>query len=219
MRSSQLVLGAAALAASLAAPARADRHEASIAVRPTAQLAWIAERGTGARAVVPGAGLAGGLHVGVRNWLDLGGELAAGAFGGATYAPATLPIDGNPRSGVLSRHTRTLQLRGVATLRLGVGWVPTIQLAAGAGARQRSEAQLRTRASGAELVLVPDGEDAELALDLVAALRVGLDRRLTPRWTIGASVGAAHCLGIGTPDMQLADATFSLSYNWYHLWW
>ncbi|HSK01405.1 MAG TPA: hypothetical protein VK932_09195 [Kofleriaceae bacterium] len=215
----EIALGAAALVASLAPPARADRHEASISIRPTGQLAWIAERGAGDRAVVPGGGLTGGLHVGVRNWLDLGGELAAAAFGGATYAAAMLPIDGNPRTGVLSRHTRTLQLRGVATLRLGVGWVPTIQLAAGAGARQRSEAQLRTRASGSELVLVPDGEGEELALDLVAALRVGLERRLTPRWTIGASVGAAHCLGVGTPDMQLADATFSLSYNWYHLWW
>jgi hypothetical protein len=219
MRSLPIALGAAALAAALAPPARADRHEASIAVRPTGQLAWIAERGADAAAMVPGAGLTGGLHVGVRNWLDLGGELAAGAFGGATYASATLPIDGNPRTGVLSRHTRTLQLRGVATLRLGVGWVPTIQLAAGAGARQRSAAQLRTRSSGAELVLVPDGEDAKLALDLVAALRVGLDRRLTRRWTIGASVGAARCLGVGTPDIQLADATLSISYNWYHLWW
>ncbi len=215
----RLAFGALALAAWLASPARADRHEASIAVRPGGQLARIADRGTGARAVVPGGGLGGGLSWGIRNWLDVGGELAVSSFGEATYELATLPVGANPRTGSLSRRTRTMQLRGLATLRLGVGWIPTIQLAAGAGARQRSAARLRTEASQMQLVLVPDGEDAELALDLVAALRLGLDRRLTRHWTIGASVGAAHCLGVGTPDMQFADATISISYNWYHLWW
>jgi hypothetical protein len=214
----RVALWALALAAWLAPPAHADRHEASIAVRPGGQLARIADRGTGERAVVPGGGLAGGLSWGVRNWLDLGGELAVSSFGEATYELATLPVGANPRTGSLSRRTRTMQLRGLATLRLGVGWVPTIQLAAGAGARQRSAARLRTSASQMPLVLVPDGEDAALALDLIAALRIGLDRRLTRRWTIGASVGAAHCFGVGTPDMQVADATISISYNWYHLW-
>ena len=112
-----------------------------------------------------------------------------------------------------------MQLRGLATLRLGVHWAPTIQLAAGVGARQRSAARLRTEVSQMQLVLVPDGEDAEVTLDLVAALRIGLERRLNRRWTLGASVGAAHCLGIGAPDMQSADVTISISYNWYHLWW
>ncbi len=210
---------ALALAAWLAPPAHADRHEAAIAVRPGGQLARIADRGTGERDVVPGGSFAGGLSWGVRNWLDLGGELAASSFGEASYALATLPVGANPRTGSLSRRTRTLQLRGLATVRLGVGWVPTIQLVAGAGARQRSAAWLRTSASQMQLVLVPDGEDAELALDLIAALRIGLDRRLTRHWAIGASVGAAHCFGVGTPDMQLADATISVSYSWYHLWW
>ncbi len=203
-----------------AAPkARADRYEASIAVRPSGQLARIADRGTAERALVPGAGLAGGLSWGVRNWLDVGGELAAGAFGEATYEPATLPVVANPRTGTLTRRTRIVQLRGLATLRLGVGWVPTVQLAAGVGARQRSAARLQTQVAQARLVLVPDGEEAELALDLVTALRIGLDHRMTRHWTIGASVGAAHCFGLGIPDLQLADAVISISYNWYHLWW
>jgi hypothetical protein len=213
-----LALCAVAPAAWLAAPARADRHEASISVRPAGQLARIADRGTGERAVVPGGGLAGGLSVGLRNWLDVGGELAAFAFGEATYALATLPVGANPRTGSLSRRTRTVQVRGAATLRLGVGWVPTIQLAAGAGARLRAAARLETFVSQMPLALVPDGEGAALAIDLIAALRLGLDRRLTRHWTIGASVGAAHCFGLGTPDMQLADATISIAYNWYHLW-
>jgi len=206
-------------AAWLAPPAHADRYEASIAVRPAGQLARIAERGTGELAVVPGGGLAGGLSWGLRNWLDVGGELAVSSFGEATYGLATLPVGANPRTGSLSRRTQILQLRGQATLRLGVGWIPTIQLAAGAGARRRSAARLATEVSQMQLALVPDGEDAALALDLVTALRIGLDRRLTRHWTMGSSVGVAHCLGVGVPDMQFADATISLSYNWYHLWW
>ena len=214
-----LALCAVALTAWPSTPARADRHEASIAVRPAGQLARIADRGTGELAVVRGGGLTGGLSWGLRNWLDLGGELAVSSFGEATYELATLPVQANPWTGSLSRRTQIMQLRGVATLRLGVRWVPTIQLAAGAGARRRSAARLQTEVSQMQLALVPDGEDAELALDLVAALRIGLERRLTRHWTIGASVGGVHCLGLGTPDMQFADASISISYNWYHLWW
>ena len=199
----------------LAQPAHADQHEATIALRPTGQLARIADRGTGERAVVPGAGFAGGLSWGVRNWLDVGGELAASSFGEATYELATLPVGANPTTGMLSRRTRTLQLRGLATLRIGVGWVPTIQLALGGGARQRSAAELRGRASEGVLVFDPDGEDEDVTLDLVTAVRLGLDHRLTRSWTIGASVGAAHCFGIGTPDLQLADAMISVAYTWY----
>jgi hypothetical protein len=149
---SRLALCAVALAAWLPPRARADRYEASIAVRPGGQLARIADRGTGARATVPGAGLAGGPSWGVRNWLDLGGELAASFFAEARYELATLPVGANPRTGRLSRRTRIVQLRGLATLRLGVGWIPTIQLLAGAGARQRSAARLQTQVSQAELV-------------------------------------------------------------------
>lgn len=200
------------------APAHADRYEATIALRPTAQLARIAERSTRERAVVSGGGLTGGLTLGLRNWLDVGGELAVSSFGEAAYAAATLPVSANPRTGDLARRTQTAQLRGLATLRLGVGWIPTIQLGAGLGVRRRSDARLRTSAGPMELVLVPDGEGAGVALDLVAALRLGLDRRLTPHWTIGVSVGGAHCFGIGTPDLQSADALLSMSYSWYPLW-
>lgn len=214
-----LALCALAASAWLAPPARADRHEASLSVRPAGQLAQIAHRGTDERAGVAGAGFAGGLSFGVRNWLDVGGELAASAFGEASYGMATLPVEANPRAGVLSRRTQAVHVRGLATLRLGVGWVPSIQLAAGAGVRQRSAAWLRTRVGQAELELVPDGEDAARTLDLVAGLRLGLDHRLTRHWTIGASVGATHCLGVGAPDLQYADAAISASYNWYHLWW
>lgn len=66
-----------ALLLCLAPAARADRYEATLAVRPTGGYARIAETGADAAALVRSAGIAGGLSWGVRNWLDVGGELAA----------------------------------------------------------------------------------------------------------------------------------------------
>lgn len=214
-----LALTAASLAAWPAPPARADRGEATLAVRPVGELARIAERGTDERAVVAGGGLAGAMSWGVRNWLEAGGELSAAAFGEATHDRAMLPVASTPRTGALLRRTRIAQLRAFATLRLGVAWVPTVQLSVGAGVRQRSAGRMRTPGAQGPLVLIPDGEGAQVAPDLLAGLRIGLDHRVNRRWTIGASVGATHCVGIGTPDLQIADVSISLSYSWYHLWW
>jgi len=200
------------------ATARADRFEATIAVRPTGGIARVAEAGTDARVTVPSAGLAGGLSWGVRNWLDLGGELGASALGEATYDRAMLLVDDSPMAGPLKRMTRIAQLRGVATLRLGVAWVPTVQLAIGAGARRRSSALLRGQSAQGETSYVPDGQEAAVTLDLVTAVRVGLEHRLTPSWTVGLSVGASQAFGVGAPDLQLADASFTLARAWYPGW-
>lgn len=201
-----------------AATARADRFEATIAVRPTGGYARVAETGAGALATVPSTGLAGGLSWGVRNWLDLGGELAASALGEATYDRATVLVDNSPMAGPLKRRTRLAQLRGVATLRLGVALVPTVQLAIGAGARQRSSAVLRGGSVSGDRLYVPDGEEAAVTLDVVAAVRVGLEHRLTPSWTVGLSVGAAQAFGLGAPDLQLADASVTVARVWYPGW-
>jgi hypothetical protein len=207
------VTACAALLLCAASAARADRYEATISVRPTGGYARIAETGADAPAVVRSAGIAGGLGWGVRNWLDLGGEL-----GEATYDRAMVLVDHSPMAGPLRRMTRTAQLRGVATLRLGVAWVPTVQLALGAGARQRTSALLRGQSVWGEKIYVPDGLEAGVTLDLVAAVRVGLEHRLTPRWTLGLSVGASHAFGVGAPDLQLADASFTLARAWYPGW-
>lgn len=208
----------AALMLGSAPGARADRFEATLALRPTGGYARVAEAGADAPAMVRSAGIAGGLSWGVRNWLDLGGELAASALGEATYDRAMVLVDDSPMAGPLKRMTRIAQLRGVATLRLGVAWVPTVQLAVGAGARQRSSALLRGESVRGETIYVPDGQEAGVTLDLVAAVRVGLEHRLTPSWTIGLSVGASQAFGLGTPDLQLADASFTLARVWYPGW-
>ncbi len=218
MSTRYLLVAWAVLASGLVPAARADRFEAAIAVRPTGGYARVAEAGADVPATVRSAGLAGGLSWGVRNWLDLGGELAASALGEATYDRAMVTVDDSPMAGPLRRMTRTAQLRGVATLRLGVAWVPTVQLAIGAGARQRSSALLRGRSVQGETIYVPDGQEAGVTLDLVAAVRVGIEHRLTPSWTVGLSVGASQAFGIGTPDLQLAEASFTLARVWYPGW-
>lgn len=154
----------------------------------------------------------------MRNWLDLGGELAAAALGEATYERARVLVDDSPMAGPLRRRTRIAQLRGVATLRLGIAWVPTVQLALGAGARQRSSALLRGQSVQGETIYVPDELEAGVTLDLVTAVRIGLERRLTPSWTVGLSVGASRSFGLGAPDLQLADASLTLARVWYPGW-
>jgi hypothetical protein len=218
VRASDLLAACAAFAPWAAPAARADRYEATIAVRPTGGYADIAEAGTDVRARVRTAGLAGGMSWGVRNWLDLGGEFAASALGEATYDRTMLLVDDSPMTGPLKRRTRIAQLRGVATLRLGVAWVPTIQLAIGAGARLQSSALLRGQSVRGETIYVPDGLEAGVALDLVTAVRVGLEHRLTPSWTVGLSVGASRAFGIGASALQLADASLTLARVWYPNW-
>lgn len=211
----ELVVSLVFLLCTTSSIASADRYEATLTARPSAQLARFADSGTDDRAEVVGAGLSAGLTWGVRNWLDLGGELTASAYENASHDAASVMVGGNPRTGALTRTTRLAQLRGLATLRLGVAWVPTVQLALGSGGRFRSAARLRGEGAA---VLDPDGEDAELSADLVAGFRLGLEHRVTPRWTIGASVGASYCFGIGAPDLQTVDAAISVAYVWYPLW-
>lgn len=208
-----LVLAAAITAA---APAHADRYEATIAVRPAGVLASVDDAGVAEPVMVGGGGAAGGLSWGVRNWIDLGGEVAVLGLREARYDDATLPVAGNDMPGELARTTRLAQLRATATFRFGVGWVPTVQLALGAGGRVRSAARFRVPSATAPVT--PDGQDAELAFDAVAAVRLGLDHRLTRRWTIGVSAGATHCLGLGAPDIQVFDASLAVAYTWYPLW-
>jgi hypothetical protein len=212
-------LAAAAAALAFAAPrsAQADRHELTLAVRPARGSARISEAGTDERVEVRSRGFAAGASLGVRDWLDLGGELVLGYFDKASYAWATLPISANPLSGPVERRSNTAQLRGVATLRLGVGWVPFVQLALGLGARYRTTALLYGPTSQGDRWLIPDGQREEVTLDVVTGIRAGLERRITVHWTAGVSAAAAHSFGVFRPDLQTTDVAISLSYSWYLL--
>lgn len=209
-----LALVAGVTLAAMPEAARADRYEATLTLRPTGVLARVDDAGAQAPVTVAGGGLTTGLTWGVRNWLDVGGELTALALAPARYADAMADVFGNPQMGELSRTTRLAHLRGVATLRFGVGWVPTVQASLGVGGRQRTGARLATAAG----VVIPDGEEATLGVDVVTGLRVGLAHRLTRRWALGVSGGATAYFGLGAPDLQAFDATVALDYTWYPLW-
>jgi hypothetical protein len=198
-------------------PARADRYEATLSIRPTRGSARIWEAGTDERVEVRSRGFAASASLGARDWLDLGGEFVLGYFDKASYQMATLPISANPRSGPLERKSNTAQLRGLATLRLGVGWVPFVQLALGLGARYRTTALLYGPTAQGERWLIPDHQREEVTLDLVAGARAGLERRITVHWTAGVSCAVAHSFGVFRPDLQTSDVTLSLSYSWYPL--
>jgi hypothetical protein len=217
-RMAALLAACAALAPWAALTARADRYEATISVRPIRGHADIAEAGTAVQDRVRATGFAGGLSWGVRNWLDLGGELAASRFGEARYDRVMALVDDSPMAGPLKRRSQVAQLRGVATLRLGVAWVPTLQLALGLGARQQTSALLRGWSVKGETIYVPDGLEAGFKLDLVAAVRVGFEHRFTPSWTVGVSAGTSQAIGIGTADIRITDASVSVARVWYPNW-
>lgn len=198
----------------IGATAFADRYEATLTVRPEGTVARVDDSGARSPSDVPGGGLAAGLSWGVRNWLDIGGEVAGFALSEASYEDATADVFGVQHMGRLTRTSRLAQARALATLRLGVAWVPTVQLAVGAGMRQRSAAQLAFQGD----VVTPDGEKAAYTVDAVVGIRVGLDHRITRRWSIGLSVGATTCIGIDAPGLQLFDAGLGVAYTWYPLW-
>ncbi|MBX3156797.1 MAG: hypothetical protein KF773_12395 [Deltaproteobacteria bacterium] len=195
--------------------ARADRYEATIVVRSAGTLARVADDGTPESALVQGGGLVTGLSYGVLNWLDIGGEVAVHVTTHATYDTATLQVLGGMQTGELSRTTQLAHVRAGATLRLGVRWVPTLYIGIGAGGRHRSAAQLRTERG----VFAPDGQDSAITPDVLGTLRLGLDRRLTRRWSLGICAGATAYYGVtGTPGVQLLEANMSFAYTWYPNW-
>lgn len=212
----RLVLIATALTGSVSA--RADRYEATITMRPTGVLARVDDTGVDTQASVPGGGAAAGLSWGVRNWLDVGLEVGAVALREARYDSATLPVASNDQTGELFRTTRAARAQVGATLRFGVGWVPSLYVGVGAGARQRTDARLRVQVGQGTADLIPDGGEAEWTVDLVATVRAGLDHRINRRWSLGLVAGVTQCIGAGTPDIQMLEGALVLGYRWYPMW-
>lgn len=197
--------------------ARADRFEATIAVRPVRGSAELWETGTDERVKVDGRGIAASMSYGVRDWLDLGGEIVASNFDEAAYQWATVPISGDPLSGPLKRTTNIRQLRATATLHYGVFWVPYVQASLGLGARFRSAAVMYVPTEVDERWLITD-QHREVSLDVVTGIRAGLERRLTIHWTAGISAAKTYSFGVFRPDLRTAEWMLSLSYSWYPLW-
>jgi len=190
-------------------------------LRPIAAIGRVTEdvsdRAPGAPVVASTYGGGGevGLAYGLRDWLDVGAELVAAEFAAATYASSRVPVEGNETNGRLTRRQRFVQLRGGATLRFGVSWVPTVHLGLGLGARVPTAATLRYEGLDRTFELVPDGMSATISLDVVANVRVGLEHRLDRRWTVGLGVEAMHAIGFSEPSLNVFSTGVSLSYTWY----
>lgn len=199
--------------------ARADRYELTLTLKPIGTLVRVGEDigpgGERTTATAYGAGGAISLGYGVRNWLDISAEVAAVQLATAEYAGAEVLVGGSPRTGLVTRGTRSGQLRLGATLRLGVSWVPSVYLGVGIGGRMRGAATFVLHEDGRTLDLVPDGLDAEIGADLVPLVRLGLEHRLTPRWTLGVSAGASYWIGLGAPSAQAVEVGLLSSYSWY----
>lgn len=203
--------------AATSSSAMADRYEATIAVRPSGALALVNEEGAKSAAQVVGGGGTIGFAYGVRNWLDLGAELGGWALAQAEYADATVNVTGTPKTGVVTRTSRLAQLRGGATFRFGVGWVPTVYVGVAVGARLRGAATLVRDAQG-PIGITPDDGASSVTLEVAPVARLGLSHRVDRRWSVGLSVGATYGVGIGAPALTLLDATLELAYSWYPLW-
>ncbi len=197
--------------------AAADRYEATLVVRPLGGLALVDENGAPEAAQVVGGGGVIGMSYGVRNWLDIGGELVGVGLAQAEHPNTTVEITGTERTGLVTRTTRVAQLRGGATFRFGVGWVPTVYLGVGVGGRSRGTATLVSDMQG-PIGITPDDGASELTIDITPAARVGLEHRVNRHWSVGLAAGATYCLGIGAPGLTLFDASLNLAYTWYPLW-
>jgi hypothetical protein len=201
--------------------AAADRYEATFTLRPIAAIGRVTEDvsdsapGTPVVASTYGGGGEVGLAYGLRDWLDVGAELVAAEFATATYPSSRVAVEGNETNGRLTRRQRLVQLRGGATFRFGVSWVPTMHLGLGLGARVPTAATLRYKGLGRTFELVPDGMSATVSLDVVANVRVGLEHRLDRRWTVGLGAEAMHALGFSEPPLDVFSAGVSVSYTWY----
>jgi hypothetical protein len=202
--------------------ATADRYEATVAVRPMGGVGHVTEDVAGAAGGASVSTYGGGGEVtvgyGVRNWLDVGGELAVVAFTRATYDAAMVTIMGIPTTGRVTRTMRLTQLRAGATLRLGVAWVPTIYLGAGLSARMPTAGTLRVDNHGDALDLTPDGMAAGVQLDACVVARIGFEHRIDRRWSVGVAMDASRTLGLGAPPVDMVSGGVSLSYTWYPLW-
>jgi hypothetical protein len=192
--------------------ALADHHEAQWSARPFAGVGAIPEEGASAQRVLVG-GLTLGFSYGISNHLDLGGEIVTLASAMPRFMDTAIIDGGAPYHGPLTRRTGSVLLLLGPTWRLGVSWVPVITLAAGGGARYRSNGTF------SEIGLVLDHERAAVELDLAATARIGIERRVHRRLVVGAYASALASWGPSAPLLPIASISLGLSYVHYPLWW
>ena len=98
------------------------------------------------------------------------------------------------------------------TWRFGVGWVPVVSIGAGGGVRYRSAGTFQ------DLGFAPSEKAQTTVLDLGATARVGVERRMTRRVTVGAYVCALAAWSPSAPLLPAATVSVGISYVHYPLW-
>jgi hypothetical protein len=194
-------------------PAHADHYEVQWSARPFAGVTELHEEGaTERRAMVAGFSL--GASYGVSNHLDLGAELVAFAAAIPTFKDARLILDGGAEyRGPFVRRTDEALLLVGPTWRFGVTWVPVVSLAAGAGARVRSDGTFT------EIGIVPDAARESIGFELAASARVGIEYRAHPRVTVGAYASVLASWGTSAPMLPVASVSLGMSWVHYPGWW
>ncbi len=208
-------LCAFAIVTAAAGTAHADRREASLhahAVGGALTLGDARSDGTGLA-----SGIAARASYATSNAFQYDAQLtllaARASFASASFMPAGRP----PVSGPFTRSAQASRLDAGATLRLGVQWIPTLRVAAGAQLVRRGAPTVDLGAATA------DGEEATgvaaaLDLNLVGIATVGLDYRVNRRLIVGAAAGVVQAVpGVG-PTWRTFDVTLHAAYYWYPRW-
>jgi hypothetical protein len=207
-----VVVGAIATLAT--PPARADRREASLHAHLLGGVLVTGDvDGGDARARVPLAGVALRAGYATHDAYQYDLAIAFARAGEASFASRTFSPAGRPPvTGPYRVGTLLARADGGVTLRLGVRWIPTVRLAAGAQLRRLGEAQVDTAAG------TVTGRAAALAFDLIGAAALGLDHRIHRRLIVGVAAGATIALPLGGPPVHTLELTAHAAYYWYPRW-
>jgi len=213
MRGSSLVLAATLVAAP--AIARADADEASLDVHLVGGVAQAGDADAEGEevATAPLAGLTGRFSYATSDWFQYEAALTVAGTGDASYEMGSFaPPDAPPVTGPFSVATHLARLELGATVRLGVRYIPTLRIFAGAQGRHRTGALVDIMGADRE------GRDAEWGADLVGGGEVGLDYRINRRLVIGAALGATYALPLGGESFRTFEGFAHASYYWYPRW-
>lgn len=195
--------------------AHADQAELQWSLRPLGGVATWHEETTSGLALAGAAGTSLGVSYGLSHQLDLGVEVLGLATSKAAFEGSTIVYDGSVQLGDIDRLQRqtvsTLLVAG-PTWRYGIDWVPVVTLAAGGGYRVRTEGVFE------ETRVRPMEKPVEKSYDLALLGRVGLERRVTRRWTLGGYVSALSTWYPSQPLFGSLSLGLGVSYVHYTRW-
>lgn len=196
----------------LPAPILADQHELQWHARPLVGVALMRDEWASDLGAAPAAGASLGISYGVTNHLDLGLEALSFATLAGTFDEAAVPTNGYTATGPYERRARFHGGTVNATWRLGVIWVPVINVGVGRTVRYRSAGVF------SEFDFAPMETPAEDVKDWLVTTRSGVEYRMTPRWTLGAYGSLLMAYSPDAPGLAAASLSFGVSYVHYPNW-